>query len=299
MSLISKARRRMPTVLVLVWLLGACAAPSGAPPLSGSAVPARPGSVPRPDHIVVVVEENHSYANVIGQPDAPYINALAAHGAVLTKSFAVAHPSQPNYLALFSGSTQGVNSDACPQTFTAPSLAGQLAAAGHSFGGYSEGLPATGFTGCSHGSYARKHNPWADFPAVPAAANQDFGAFPRDFSKLPTVSFVIPDLDNDMHDGSVATGDAWLRDRLNGYVQWAGAHHSILILTWDEDDDSAGNQIPTVIVGAGVKPGSYGEPVTHYSVLRTIEEALGLPALGNAAHTAPITDIWTVTGGGS
>ncbi|HEY2764916.1 MAG TPA: alkaline phosphatase family protein [Pseudonocardiaceae bacterium] len=248
--------------------------------------------MPRPDHIVVVVEENRSYSDVIGAPDAPYINGLAAHGAVFPRSFAVAHPSQPNYLALFSGSTQGVTSDSCPQTFTAVSLGQQLAVAGDSLGGYSEDLPATGFTGCTHGGYARKHNPWSDFPAVPAAVNRALGAFPADYATLPTVSFVIPDLDHDMHDGSVAEGDAWLRERLNGYAQWAGTHNSLLILTWDEDDGSAGNQIPTIILGAGVQPGRYNERVTHYRVLRTIEEALELPPLGDAAHTAPISDIW-------
>ncbi|HEX4703530.1 MAG TPA: alkaline phosphatase family protein, partial [Pseudonocardiaceae bacterium] len=160
-------------------------------------------AVPRPDHVVVVIEENHSYADVIGSAQAPYLNSLAGQGALFTASFAVAHPSEPNYLAVFSGSTQGVGDDSCPHTFTAGSLGGQLVAAGLGFAGYSEGLPSTGYTGCSAGEYARKHNPWVDFPAVPASADLPWSAFPTDFAALPTVSFVIPNLADDMHDGTI------------------------------------------------------------------------------------------------
>lgn len=171
--------------------------------------------MPRPDHVVVVVMENHSSANVTGNPQAPYINALAGRGALLTQSFAVAHPSEPNYLALFTGSTHGVTSDACPLTLTGTNLAAELAQAGATFTGYSEGLPTAGDRVCSSGRYARKHAPWVNFASLPTTVNQPFTAFPTDFTTLPTVAFVIPDLEHDMHDGSVSTGDTWLAEHLD------------------------------------------------------------------------------------
>ena len=115
--------------------------------------------LPRPDHIVMVIEENHSYSQIIESPDAPYINSLAAEGAVFTQSFGVTYPSQPNYLALFSGSTQGITDNSCPHTFTTPNLGHALLEAGLTFAGYSENLPSVGSLICSVGLYARKHNP--------------------------------------------------------------------------------------------------------------------------------------------
>jgi len=129
------------------------------------------GSVPRPDHVVIVIEENHGYGEIIGSASAPYINSLAQQGALFTHSFAITHPSEPNYLALFSGSTQGLTDDSCPNTFAAANLASQLLAAGFSFAGYSESLPATGSTVCAAGSYRRKHNPWVpQCPGQPQAS---------------------------------------------------------------------------------------------------------------------------------
>ncbi len=259
------------------------------PPATASGVTV----VPRPDHVVILVLENHSISNILANPDAPYINSLATTGANMTQSFAETHPSQPNYIALFSGSTQGVTDDSCPHTFAGANLGSQALAAGLGFTGYSEGLPSVGYTGCTSGRYARKHNPWVNFSNVPAASNQPFTSFPTDYSTLPTVSFVIPNLDHDMHDGTIAQGDTWLHDNLDGYVQWAKTHNSLLVLTFDEDDNTPANQIPTVIVGERVQPGQYSEHIDHYDVLRTIEDGYGLPALGNAATASPILDIWT------
>ncbi|HLY34020.1 MAG TPA: alkaline phosphatase family protein [Jatrophihabitantaceae bacterium] len=243
---------------------------------------------------MIVVLENHSFGEVLGQPDAPFLSGLAASGAVLTQSYAVSHPSEPNYLALFSGSTQGVTSDACPLSFGAPNLASALFAAGRTFAGYAEGLPSTGYTGCSYDGYARKHAPWVDFPNVPAAASLPMTAFPSDYSRLPTVSFVVPDLADDMHDGSRAQADAWLSEHLGGFVRWAPTHDSQLVVTTDEDDYSANNRIATLIVGAHVRPGSYAQRVDHYSVLRWIESTYGLPLLGLSAAAAPVPPaIWT------
>ena len=264
---------------------------------SAAAQAASVGVVPRPDHIVVVVEENHSGTGIIGNPDAPYITSLAANNANFTASFAVTHPSEPNYVALFSGSTQGVTDDSCPHAHAVASLGDSLIGAGLTFTGYSESLPSAGFTGCTSGKYVRKHAPWVDFPAIPAASNQPFTAFPTDYSTLPDVSFVIPNLQNDMHDGTIAQGDTWLQNNLSGYVDWAKTHNSLLIFTFDEDDNSAGNRIPTIFAGERVVPGSYAETINHYNVLRTIEDAYGITPLGASATSSPILDVWTAPAG--
>lgn len=251
-------------------------------------------AVPHPDHILVVIDENHAQGEIVGSANAPYITGLSQTGANFTNSHAETHPSQPNYLAFFSGSTQGVTSDTCPRkAFTTPDLGGQALAAGVGFAGYSESMPSDGYTGCTSGTYARKHNPWVDFADVPASANLRFTDFPTDYTKLPAVSFVVPNLQNDMHDGTVQQGDTWLKQHLDGYIQWAKTHNSVFILTFDEDDYTTANLIPTVITGAGVKAGNYGENINHYSVLRTIEDAYGLPHAGAAATATPITDIWS------
>jgi phosphatidylinositol-3-phosphatase len=266
---------------------------SQAPGATAPAPTTAAGSVPQAAHTVVVMLENRAYGQVIGSPDAPFLNQLARSGALFTHSYAITHPSEPNYLALFSGSTQGVTSDACPVSLSAPNLASGLLAAGKTFTGYAEDLPATGSHVCSTGEYARKHVPWADFRNVPPSESQPFSSFPvTDFGLLPTVSFVIPNLCNDMHDCSVATGDGWLRAHLGGYATWAMTHDSLLIVTFDEDDGTQVNQIPTIFVGQQVRPGRYAERITHYRVLATIEAAYGLPRDGSAVTAAPITDIW-------
>jgi acid phosphatase len=252
-------------------------------------------AIPTPAHIVIVVEENHSSANVIGNKSAPFMNQLAANGALMTQSYAETHPSEPNYLALFSGSTFGLTSDACPvDAGAAPNLGAELLAAGYTFAGFSEDLPAVGSPVCAGGKYARKHVPWANFTNVPPATSVPFSAFNAraDYSSLPTVSFVIPNLDNDMHDGTIAQADAWLQQNLGVYANWAVANNSLLIVTWDEDDNGPANQIPTMFYGANVKPGQYNEVISHYNVLSTVEQMYGLSKTGLAANAPAISSIW-------
>jgi phosphatidylinositol-3-phosphatase len=267
---------------------GLIAAPAHSTPVAPAAAPA---GGHRPAHVVVVIFENKSVAQVLR--GAPYLRGLTRRAAVLTNSRALTHPSQPNYLALFSGSMQGIHHNGCfAPLANRANLGRQLLNTGHSFVGYAEGLPHPGFTGCVAGRYAAKHNPWVHFANLPPWTNQPFAAFPRNFAALPTVAFVVPDMCNDMHDCSVGTGDRWARRHLDPYLRWADAHNSLLIVTFDEDNGSSGNRIFTVIAGAGVRSGGYGERVDHYRVLRTIEHWYGLPALGAAAARAPITDIW-------
>lgn len=259
-------------------------------------------TLPRPQHVVVVVEENKEYSDIAGKnAAAPYLNELIARGTLFTHSYGVAHPSQPNYLALFAGITNE-NGDGCPPRSidsNAPNLATELAAAHRSFAGYAEGLPAAGFRGCRQGEYARKHVPWADFANVPDSKNLPFSALPP-YAKLPTVAFIIPNLLDDMHSASVSRGDTWLREHAGALIAWAMTHDTLVIITWDESDDAVDNHIPTIFVGPMVKPGRSAQPVTHYSVLRTIEQMYGLPYAGRSAQAAPIAGIWKeprLTGG--
>jgi acid phosphatase len=247
---------------------------------------------PRPDHVVIVVEENRSYADIVGSSPATYLNSLIAGGASLTNFFSQTHASFPNYLAMFSGSTQGVSDDSILYRFDTPNLASQLIASGLTFTGYCESLPAPGYTGAQSGQYVRRHNPWVQFTNVPAAANQPFSAFPSDYTALPTVSFVVPNLDHDMHDGTVAQADQWLQQNLGGYVDWAAAHNSLLIVTWDEGEVNGDNQIATIVVGANVRAGNDAEPANHYSLLRTIQDMYGLSPIANTAGATPIQNIW-------
>ncbi|MGA7748512.1 MAG: alkaline phosphatase family protein [Gallionella sp.] len=256
---------------------------------------AHAGQLPRPDHVVVVIEENHSFAQIMDKRNnGSYIHALAKRGMLFTESYGVSHPSQPNYLALFSGSTQGITNDACLRSFNNGNLASALMDAGFSFATFSESLPATGDLSCASGAYQRKHNPAANWQGtrLPAGVNKRFADFPQDFSRLPTISWVIPDQNNDMHDGSFETADEWLKTRIAPYVDWAMQHNSLLILTWDEDDFSEGNHIATMLVGPMVKPGTSAQRIDHYSVLRALLDFYSLPALGASRDAQPITGVW-------
>jgi len=248
------------------------------------------------DHIVVVIEENHSFGDIIGNSAAPNINALAASGANIVNastdpqgntsgSHAVRHPSQPNYLEFYSGSNQGTIQDghpgstsepfSSPPPFTTSNLGAALRNAGFSFATYSQTLPSVGFDGDSSGEYMRKHNPVTNWmndtnPTAnqyPSSLNQPFTTFqdiatsPGGFANLPTVSYVVPDQTYDMHDGTIQQADDWLKTNIiDTYLPWAITHNSLLIVTWDEDgDNTATNQIPTIFAGAKVKPGNYTE----------------------------------------
>jgi len=259
---------------------------------------AHAGQLPRPDHVVVIIEENHGYAQIMDKRNsASYIHALAKRGVLFTDSHGITHPSQPNYLALFSGSTQGITNDACLRSFDSDNLASALLDAGFSFATFSESLPATGDLSCGAGAYQRKHNPAANWQGtrLPAGINRrfvDFAELPSgDFSKLPTVSFVIPDQNNDMHDGSFGEADEWLKKHIAPYVDWAYKHNSLLILTWDEDDFRAENDIVTILAGPMVNAGTSAQRIDHYNVLRTLLDFYGLPALGASRDAEAIKGV--------
>lgn len=198
-------------------------------------------------------------------------------------------------------------------------LGAELIAAGRSFAGYAEDLPAIGSTVTTSGQYARKHVPWLSFSNVPngatlgASSNLRFADFPSDYSKLPAVAMVVPGLDHDMHDGSIQAGDTWLQAHIDGYYQWAKHHNSLLILTFDESaHGKAGlsnpaaaepedrNRIVTILAGAHIKPGDYAEGagVTHVNLLRTLEAMYKLNSSGRQqpnALAAGISDSSIIT----
>ena len=265
-------------------------------------------SLPNFDHIIVVVEENHTYGQVIGNfGAAPYINSLAAGGASFTNAFGIEHPSQPNYLDLFSGSNQGVNGNVTSPNapFSTTNLAASLISSGRTFTGYSESLPFAGFTGDSfttngaQNQYVRKHNPWVNWQddslpinRLASSINQPFTAFPSDFNLLPTVAFVAPNQQNDMHDGSINAADAWLNSNIGAYASWASLHNSLLMLVWDEDNNTDNNHVPLVMFGANIHPGLYGEHVNHFDILRTVEDIYGLPYAGASSGATTIRDVF-------
>jgi hypothetical protein len=272
--------------------------------------------IPRYDHVIIVIEENHAYKELIGSANAPYINELAKGGVLFTDSHGIGHPSQPNYLALFSGSTQGVKDDECLEKITpykTPNLGAALLSKGLTFKGYAQTMPSAGFLGCySQKStltlaylYARKHTPWVNWlgtgpNTIPASLSVPMTDFSKDFKKLPTLAFVIPNMDDDMHNiggpgdaAAIQRGDKWLKENLSKYARWAKRHNSLLIVTFDEDDydPQNGNRIPTIFYGAKLKHGECATTINHYNVLHTLEAMYGLPSADDIS-AAPISDVW-------
>lgn len=239
--------------------------------------------VPNYDHIVVVIMENKDYAAIIGKvADAPYINELASKGALATNYMALTHPSLPNYYALYAGTTFDILDDE-DYVLYGPTLATLLKKANKTFIGFVE-----------HPNSTDSHNPWTSFPEGDDV-ERDFKTFPTNFSELPNVSFVIPNVDNDMHDGTVAQGDAWLKANLGAYAEWAKANNSLLIVTWDETDEGAPNHVAAIFYGAHVKQGRYSHSANHYNMLSTILAAHNLFGPRNAAD-APIIDVFGLRG---
>jgi acid phosphatase len=255
-----------------------------------------PRQVPAFDHVVVVVLENKARGKVLGSPDAPAFNAFARNGAVLTAYRGVTHPSLPNYLALVSGSTHGISSDCTRCTVGGRSLADTLEAKKLTWKAYAEGLPGVGWTGPARGRYAKKHVPFLYFRRVLERSARLRRVVPlaqlardRAAGRLPNFALVVPDLCHDMHDCSVATGDAWLKRFLPPLLKLQG---TAVFVVFDESD-TADPGVPALALGSLVRARSHSTSViSHYGLLRTIEEGLGLPLLGRSAHATPVTGIW-------
>ncbi len=283
----------MVTTFLAIALFGAFGTANPAPQNTLADFIPHAHAAPRASTVTVIIMENREYTGIIGSSAAPYINnTLVPESALMTNSHAIGHPSQPNYLALFSGSTQGITDDSCPHTFTAANLGSEALAAGKTFAGYSESMQIDGFTGCTspNGLYARKHNPWVDFSNIPASSNLVYKRFPR---KPKNVEFIVPNLCNDMHNCSTQVGDTWLKKHLPAMLKWDNANDGLLILTWDEaEPDPGSNPIATLLLGPMILPGQYSQQITHYDVLRTIEDIFGLTCTANACSAGDLTGMW-------
>ncbi len=259
-------------------------------------------SVPAFRHVIVIVFENHETQDVLGNGDAPTFDALGRRYASLTRYFGVSHPSLPNYLALVSGSTQGITSDCTDCLVRARNLADTLDTAGKTWKTYAEGLPAPGFTGAYAGRYAKKHNPLLYFRDVVDSPSRlrrivplsRFGVDLR-ARALPNFALVVPDLCHDMHDCSVATGDRWLSGFLRPLLHARQLASSAIFVIFDEGSSGShgGGHVPALVLGPLVRAGSTDAAVLdHASLLRTIEDAWHLPYLGTTATSRPIAGIW-------
>lgn len=264
--------------------------------------------IPAFDHIFVIVMENHAESQIIGNATAPYVNGLAAQYGLTTNYHAVAHPSLPNYLALAGGSTFGVTSD-CTTCYQAqPNLAAdRIAPSGRTWKAYMETMPTACYTPASSGTYAKKHNPFVYFDDIRNVPTQCANDVPytqlatdlQSSATTPNFVWITPNLCNDMHDCSVAVGDTWLKNNVAPILNSPAytAQNSLVVITWDENDGSSGNTVATLIISKST-PAGFRSAVnyTHYSLLRTIEDAWGLaPLTTNDSSATPMSDFFGAT----
>ncbi len=258
-------------------------------------------------HVFIVVMENHSYNEVWNTSSAPYITSLGKAYARATNYHAITHPSLPNYLDIFGGSNYSITTDCNPSSschINATNLADNLEAKGLTWKGYMESMPSLCYITTS-GSYAPKHNPFVYFDDIRNNATRcnahdvAYTALANDLksaSTTPNFAMITPNLCNDMHDCSVSTGDTWLKNNLPAILNSPACtvDKCLLVLTWDEDDSSQGNQVLTIFAGSGAKTGGATSSVsyTHFSLLRTVENIFGLPTqTANDAAASPMTDL--------
>jgi hypothetical protein len=287
-------------VAAVLLLVAGC---SGEPASKASKPSAQPVfTAPEFQRAVVVVFENHDRSGIADNAAASTFKAYASRYASLPGYRGVAHPSLPNYLALVSGSTRGISSDCTDCVVHGRSLADTLAVAGKTWKTYAEDLPYPGFTGGSSGRYVKKHDPFLYFRDVarsPARRNRvvPFTRLGRDLARhqLPDFSLVVPNLCNDMHDCSVATGDAWLKAHVVPLLRSPELRGGVVFVLFDEgtSDTGGGGRIAALALGPTVRRDSrFTRATNHYGLLRTIEDAWRLPRLGFSRTGTPIGGIW-------
>jgi phosphatidylinositol-3-phosphatase len=267
--------------------------------------PSSGSSLPNFRHVYVIILENKSYGSIVGAGNAPYLNSLIARYGLVTNLDAETHPSEPNYIALTSGGLQGTDSDGT-YNLNAPNLFDQIDASGRTWRVYAQGYPG----GCyksfqagavadgpgAVGDYVRKHNPAMSYTSISRNAARcaqithltGFDPAAADFE------MIIPNEINDMHSSSTRAGDDFLRDFVPQITGSPAFANSLLVITWDEgagsDTKGGGGHIATILASPGMTPGSrFTDAATHYSILRTIELAWGMPLLGAAATAPTIT----------
>ena len=263
------------------------------------------GHVPLFDHVFIILMENRSEAQIIGDTNqAPYINQLAAEYGLATNYAAVSHPSLPNYLALTGGDTLGITTDCTSCFVSAPNLVmDRIVPSGRTWKAYMEGMPSSCWLGDSH-LYVQRHDPFVYYANIRSGAQCDnvvsMSGLADDLASAdttPNYVWISPDLCNDMHDCPTSTGDAWLQNTVPTILGSPAftTQTSMLLITWDEDDDSTlANQVPLLVVSPRVPAGYRSSvPYTHYSLLRTIEDAWALqPLSANDAAATPLSDFF-------
>jgi hypothetical protein len=259
------------------------------------------------DHVYLIVMENHEYGSIVANPDAPYINSLVATYGLATNYDAIAHPSEPNYIALFAGSTLGVNTDG-RYDLDASNLADQIDAAGKSWHVYEQDYPGNcSLAGSANGGvdliglagyYFRKHDPaisFTDISGQPArcAAITSLSSFSPSAANF---ELIVPNTYNDMHSAPIATGDAFLKNFVPLIINSPAFANSLLLITWDEGSSNVGGggHVATLIISPLVTGAGMESSVAHdhYSLLRTIERGLRLPCLLNACEANDLSEFF-------
>ena len=265
-----------------------------------------PSNQPSFSHVVLLVEENHSYSEVIGNSAMPNFNSLAAQYGLATQYFAVAHPSIPNYLMLTTGLAESKD-DNFSGTISDDNVVQELVKAGKTWKCYAESIPAPGYVGADSGGYVRRHNPFSYLSDVQNSMAQaanivPFTQFATDLANnaLPQYSFIAPNLDDDAHNGSLAQADTWLQNKVIVPLTASPAFQStLLIITFDEGDqadlDHGGGHVATVIVSPKAKKGFRSTSTyQHQSTLRLILAGSGVNRFPGLSAVAPdMTEFFT------
>jgi phospholipase C len=282
--------------LAVALALSACGSGPGtptrtpAPAATSVQPPTAAGAGARGRHIVVVVEENHSFVDIMDAGDAPFISGLRGSSTVLTHYEAITTPSLPNYIAMLSGGTQGITTDCTDCHVDVPNLATQLDQAGLTWKAYMQSMPEPCSDVAEDGAYAKRHNPFMYFDDIRDNERRCRNVVPFDelsadlaAGRLPNFAFITPDVQHDMHDGTVPKADDWaqrLYRELRSSPAWQ--QDTRVVLTFDEGSDNGPQRVVTTVTGPRVHPGTDPTPYDHYSLLRSIEDAFGLPHLGHA-----------------
>ncbi len=264
-------------------------------------------------HAFIVLEENHSYSNVIGSSSMPYLNGLASANGLATQYYADAHPSLPNYFMLTVGagtSITGSEGDSYSGVVTQDNVVQAITAAGKTWKCYAESLPSVGYLGTDSGAYVQHHNPFVYFSDVQSSSTQASNVVPftqlaTDMANnsLPDYAFIVPNVNDDAHncpvgmatctsDQMLATADQWLSTNISPLLASLAFQNSLLIVVFDEaedtDTENGGGHVPAVIVSPLAKAGYQSTTLyQHESTLRLMMEGLGVTDLPGAAATAP------------
>ena len=276
---------------------------------SSSSMPTTTTDPPPPStfsHVILLVEENHSYSDVVGSSSMPYLNSLISQYGLATQYFANTHPSLPNYFVLTTGLMES-NNDNFTGSVTDDNVVRELVKAGKSWKAYLESLPSPGYLGGDSGAYLRQHNPFADLSDIQQnsaqAANMlPFTQFATDLANnaLPQYSFIAPNANDDAHNGTLAQADQWLQTNIAPLLASPAFQASgLLIITFDESEDSdieyGGGHVATVIISPQAKKGYQSQTLyQHQSTLHLILESSGVTTFPGMSATAPdMTEFFT------